>query len=135
MSTPTQEGIGVPAQPTATSTEARLSKLETVILQLGQSVQLIMEDMKSLKSSALFGFETVQEGKQMQESDTNTSWQQQKEIPTVQQKEINKLLDAIPSDGVYHSSAIGGAIPKVSSDNNHQKTSTPLRSPCHFLHL
>jgi hypothetical protein len=49
MPKPTQEDIGVPAQPTATSTEARLSKLETIILQLGQLVQLIAEDIQSLK--------------------------------------------------------------------------------------
>lgn len=62
MSLPTQqEDSGVSSEPTSISTEARLSKLETIIIQLGQSIQSIAEDMKSLKDSTLAEIETVQE--------------------------------------------------------------------------
>lgn len=95
--------------------------------------------MKSLKDSTLGEIETVQEVQQdihvpTQDSDKmvpgTTNKQQQQAAPKTQQAEINKLLNAIPSDGVYHS-ASGGAIPKVRTDDktfvnmNYQKTSTP----------
>ena len=141
MSLPTQqEDSGVSSEPTSISTEARLSKLETIIIQLGQSVQSIAEDMKSLKDSTLAEIETVQEVQQdrpTQDSDKmvpdTTNKQQHRAAPINQQAEINKLLHAIPSDGVYHS-AVGGAIPKVNTDDiafsnmNYQKTSTPITS-------
>ena len=95
--------------------------------------------MISLKDSSLAEIETVQGVQQdipTQDSDKmvpDTTNKQHRAAPINQQAEINKLLHAIPSDGVYHS-AVGGAFPKVSTDDiafsnmNYQKTSTPITS-------
>ena len=135
MSLPTpQEDSGLPAD--QTSSEMRLSRLETIIFQLGQSVQTIAEEMKSLKDSTLASNETVQECQQIiQEPDQmaafSTEKQQQKFSPKNQQNDINKLLDAIPSNGIYQT-ATGGTFPKGTTDSraSFQKTSTPISGSC-----
>lgn len=58
-----QEDSGLPAD--QTSSGMRLSRLETIIFQLGQSVQTIAEEMKSLKDLTLASNETVQECQQI----------------------------------------------------------------------
>lgn len=59
-----QEDSGLPVDQTTISSEIRLSRLETIILQLGQSVQTIAEEMKSLKDSTRARSYTVQEFQQ-----------------------------------------------------------------------
>lgn len=58
-------GLLVPVDQITISSEMRISRLETIILQLGQSLQTIAEEMKSLKDFTLVSSETVQEFQQI----------------------------------------------------------------------
>lgn len=97
-------------------------------------MQTIAEEMKSLKDSTLASSETVHEFQQIIKEPDNmatTEKQQQKISPKNQQADINKLLDTIPSNGIYRSAA-GGTFPKGTTDDraNYQKTSTPILGSC-----
>lgn len=86
--------------------------METIIFQLGQSLQTIAEEIKSLKDSTLASNEKVEECQQIiQEPDQmvafSTEKQQQKFSPKNQHDYINRLLDAIPSNGIYQTAAEG----------------------------
>jgi hypothetical protein len=129
MSVTTQQvDSGIPSELTTMAPDVRLSKLETIIAQLGQSVQLIAEDVKSLKDSALVGYGTVAGVKQQDVpilETTKSMCPLKVNVAASQQIEINKLLNVIPTNGVYNSGASGAAL-STSTGKGYQKTSTPV---------
>jgi hypothetical protein len=124
-----QEDSGIPAKSTTITTDVRLSKLETIIAQLGQSVQPFAEDVKSLKESALVGYETVAEVKEDIPilDNVDSVYPHKVDAAANQQTEINQLLNGIPTNGVYNSGA-SGATPSTTTGKGYQKTSTPICS-------
>lgn len=94
----------------------RLSRLETIILQLLQSVQTIAEEMKSLKDSTLARSETVQELQQLiQEPDNMAATEKQQQI--IIQK-INKLISTNCLTSIKRNLSISGR--RNFSQGNHR---------------
>jgi hypothetical protein len=106
MSIPTKQvDSGIPPELTTMTIDIRLSRLETIIAQHGQSVQLIAEYVKSLKESALVEYDTVAEVKQdIPTLDvTERMCPPKVNVAANQQTEMNKLCNAIPTNDVYNS--------------------------------